>query len=270
MQGEQLLAEREDFEDEVLVGTEGANQATKEMPKPHDHCENRIAAQLANLVAKSLELRMYDVLRTHRTKKCAYRRQTTSWPETGFLTYRCRRHGDLDCVRRAPRGLATTQLQAMHSDLHRVVIHLRQKVVVVQIIALKFIIGRALDWVGVGAAASGDEVRYSAMLMALVIVDMPGEHDEAGVGLLLAGLEHMRERLFAGAGRVTAAVLLRVRRAGVRRMMHHDDDEGHVSRNRIELASYPLALRPGDFVEGAVEYQHQAVGNPDRVIAVLL
>jgi hypothetical protein len=52
--------------DEILAGTEGANQTTLQMPEPHDHGENHIELLPVEPVATSMNLRMHDVLRTHR------------------------------------------------------------------------------------------------------------------------------------------------------------------------------------------------------------
>jgi hypothetical protein len=42
MQGEQLLAEGQIPEDEILAGAEDVNQTAKQMPKPQDHGRNLI------------------------------------------------------------------------------------------------------------------------------------------------------------------------------------------------------------------------------------
>ena len=66
MEDKQLLPEGEIFEDEILAGTEDADQPTQQMPEPHTHGENHIEQLPVEPVAKSLDLRMHDVLRTHR------------------------------------------------------------------------------------------------------------------------------------------------------------------------------------------------------------
>lgn len=66
MQGEQLLAEGQILEDEILAGAEAVNQAAKQMPKPHNHGRNLIEAPSVEPVPKSLYLRAHEVLRTHK------------------------------------------------------------------------------------------------------------------------------------------------------------------------------------------------------------
>ena len=71
MEDKQLLPEGEIFEDEILAGTEDADQPTQEMPEPYTHGENHIEQLPVEPVAKSLDLRMHDVLRTHRPARFA-------------------------------------------------------------------------------------------------------------------------------------------------------------------------------------------------------
>ena len=65
MQGEQLLAEGEILEDEILAGAEDADEPAKQVSEPHDHGRNLIELRRVEPVTKSLELRMYRVLRTY-------------------------------------------------------------------------------------------------------------------------------------------------------------------------------------------------------------
>lgn len=68
MEDKQLLPEGEIFEDEILAGTEDADQPTQQMREPYNHGENHIELLPVEPVAKSLDLRMHDVLRTHRDR----------------------------------------------------------------------------------------------------------------------------------------------------------------------------------------------------------
>src|SRR4029077_15460842 len=53
---------RQVLEDEVLPGTENADQTTEEMSERHDHSRNYIAKVRIELCAKSFILPVYDVL----------------------------------------------------------------------------------------------------------------------------------------------------------------------------------------------------------------
>jgi len=61
-----LLTQSQVFEDEVLAGTESADQPPEEMPKRHDHGKNLIGTVGIELFTKSYILRGYDVLARHR------------------------------------------------------------------------------------------------------------------------------------------------------------------------------------------------------------
>jgi len=60
------LTAGEVFKDEILAGTESTNNPTNEMPEPHDHGKNLNETPPPELISKSLILRMYGVLMTHR------------------------------------------------------------------------------------------------------------------------------------------------------------------------------------------------------------
>jgi hypothetical protein len=55
------------FEDEVLPGTEIADQPAEERPKRHDHAKNFIETVQTELFAKPFLLLVYDVLARHST-----------------------------------------------------------------------------------------------------------------------------------------------------------------------------------------------------------
>jgi len=79
MKDEQLLAEGEILADEILAGAEDADDRGNQVSEPRDHHRNLIELWRVESVAKSLELRMYCVLRTHRGLH--FRHLT---PETGM------------------------------------------------------------------------------------------------------------------------------------------------------------------------------------------
>ena len=65
MQSQQLPTESQILEDEVLPGTENADQPTEEMSKRHDHGKNCSGKIRVELCAKSFILQVYDVLARH-------------------------------------------------------------------------------------------------------------------------------------------------------------------------------------------------------------
>jgi hypothetical protein len=65
VQSQQLPTESQVLEDEVLAGTENADQPTEEMSKRHDHDKNCSGKIRIELFAKSFILQVYDVLARH-------------------------------------------------------------------------------------------------------------------------------------------------------------------------------------------------------------
>jgi hypothetical protein len=65
VQSQQLPTESQVFEDEVLPGTENADQPTEEISERHDHSRNYIGKVRIELCAKSFILQVYDVLARH-------------------------------------------------------------------------------------------------------------------------------------------------------------------------------------------------------------
>ena len=66
MERQQLLTKGQIFKYEVLTGLEGANRPAEKMPEPRDHDENLSETSPTELIPKSLILRIYGVLMTHR------------------------------------------------------------------------------------------------------------------------------------------------------------------------------------------------------------
>ena|SRR6516162_959002 len=62
VQSEQLLAQSQVFEDEVLAGAKRADDPLEEMPERHNHGKNIIGTIRIQLCAKSLILPMYELL----------------------------------------------------------------------------------------------------------------------------------------------------------------------------------------------------------------
>jgi len=123
----------------------------------------------------------------------------------------------------------------MHRDFQRTSIYLHQQVVVVNALALEGITGLPLDGICVSAASSGHEVEHTAVLMAFIVVNMPGEYDEACTRRGLTPLEHLRKVLLWCTRRMSATEKFYTRRTGVRRMMKDNKNEIDVARKRVEL-----------------------------------
>src|ERR1035437_3895869 len=62
VKSEQLLTQGKIFEDEILAGPECTNNPAEEVPEPYDHAQNLTGTLPIELAAKSLILRVYDVL----------------------------------------------------------------------------------------------------------------------------------------------------------------------------------------------------------------
>ena len=70
MQSQQLLMKSQVLEDEVLPGTEYADQPTEAMSKRQDHSRNYIGKVRIEFCAKSFILQVYDVLARHVPSRC--------------------------------------------------------------------------------------------------------------------------------------------------------------------------------------------------------
>ena len=62
MQSQQLLTQREVFENKALSGEESRDNPGEEMPERRDHGKNLTGTPQIELVAKLLILRLHDVL----------------------------------------------------------------------------------------------------------------------------------------------------------------------------------------------------------------
>jgi hypothetical protein len=67
VKSEQLLTQGKIFEDDILAGPECTNNPAEEVPEPYDHAQNLTGTLSIELGAKSLILRVYDVLMNDRT-----------------------------------------------------------------------------------------------------------------------------------------------------------------------------------------------------------
>jgi hypothetical protein len=66
VKSQQLLTQGKIFEDDILAGPECTNNPAEEVPWPYDHAQNLTGTLPIELGAKSLILRVYDVLRNDR------------------------------------------------------------------------------------------------------------------------------------------------------------------------------------------------------------
>src|ERR1700736_5919928 len=149
-------------------------------------------------------------------------------------------------------------------------VHLDQEVVVVYFLTLEGIARTAFDGICVGGSSSGHEVSDASVLVTLVVMNVPGENDETGPGVGRTFLKYLRQALFGGARGVSAAKFLLVRGTRIRRMVEHKKHKVHFSRDVVELAGKPLALRTLDLIQCAVEDQHQRIGRANRVVAAMV
>src|ERR1022692_4837675 len=62
VKSEQLLTQGKIFEDDILAGPECTNNPAEDVPEPYDHAKNLTETLSIELGAKSLILRVYDVL----------------------------------------------------------------------------------------------------------------------------------------------------------------------------------------------------------------
>ncbi|HZL70369.1 MAG TPA: hypothetical protein VFC29_23895 [Candidatus Limnocylindrales bacterium] len=69
MKSEQLLTQGKIFEDEILAGPECTNNPAEDVPEPYDHAQNLTGTLPIELGAKSLILRVYDVLMNDKDPK---------------------------------------------------------------------------------------------------------------------------------------------------------------------------------------------------------
>ena len=67
MKSEQLLTQGKIFEDDILAGPECTNNPAEEVPEPYDHAQNLTGTLPIELGAKSLILRVCDVLMNDRS-----------------------------------------------------------------------------------------------------------------------------------------------------------------------------------------------------------
>src|SRR5664279_5659196 len=68
VKSQQLLTQGKIFEDDILAGPECTNNPAEEVPEPYDHAQNLTGTLPIELGAKSLILRVYDVLMNDRIK----------------------------------------------------------------------------------------------------------------------------------------------------------------------------------------------------------
>jgi hypothetical protein len=64
-----LLTQGKIFEDEILAGPECTNNPAEEVAEPYDHAQNLTGTLPIELAAKSLILRVYDVLMNDRLRQ---------------------------------------------------------------------------------------------------------------------------------------------------------------------------------------------------------
>ena len=83
MKSQQLLTQGKIFEDDILAGPECTNNPAEEVPEPYDHAQNLTGTLPIELGAKSLILRVYDVLMNDGASRAAVRSITDIQQENG-------------------------------------------------------------------------------------------------------------------------------------------------------------------------------------------
>ena len=92
MKSEQLLTQGKIFEDDILAGPECTNNPAEEVPEPYDHAQNLTGTLPIEFGAKSLILRVYDVLMNDRegeSVSCVAQRTSHSSRARSMYTEYC-------------------------------------------------------------------------------------------------------------------------------------------------------------------------------------
>src|ERR1700758_4332932 len=92
---------------------------------------------------------------------------------------------NLHRIRLRPYRLACGEIKSVHGDRHLLAIDFNRQIVVIHFFALKRIVRRALNGIGMSSSSARDEISDSVMFVAFVIVNVAREHYDAitGVGL---------------------------------------------------------------------------------------
>src|SRR5260370_1338787 len=181
-----------------------------------------------------------------------------------------RRRRNRDRVRFRPERGAARQVQTMHGDLDLAAIDFHLQVVVVHILTLERIVRRAFDRISVRSRAAGHKISDPSVLVTFVVMHVSGENNHPGAEVLLAGFQCSGKFVLLGAGGVSSSDIIRIRRTGVGRMVHNDENEFHVARKVVQLLGEPLPLRTGELIERTIQHEHERVGGADGIVAALL
>src|ERR1700681_409898 len=110
---------------------------------------------------------------------------------------------------------------------------------------LERVLRGAFNGIRVRSRTTRDEISNAAVLMALVVVHVSGENDNARAEVLLPGFQRFGQFLLWGARGVSSPEHFGIRRARVGRMVKNNENEVHIARNMRELLGEPLPLRAG-------------------------
>src|SRR5208337_1903509 len=179
-------------------------------------------------------------------------------------------YADGHAVWRGPYGRAVLDLDLVHGDFRSGVIDLDEEIVVVNAHVFVEVIVRAGDEIGMRAATARDEISDATVLVALVVVNMAVEDDEARACALLVVFQHFSECLLGWPRGMATAKDFQVGGTGVRRMVENEEHKIHVGGKMIELGREPRTLRAGEFVEIAIENEHERIGDPRGIEAIFL
>src|ERR1700730_12700091 len=120
-------------------------------------------------------------------------------------------------VRLGPDLPVALEFQLVHGDMSGIVLDFDEQVVVIDAVVLIEVRRSAGDGIGVGTATAGNEIGDPTVFVALVIMDMAVEHNNARSDVLLQFLQLLPQGLFGAARGVATAKSLFVGRTGVAR-----------------------------------------------------
>src|ERR1039458_4661722 len=104
---------------------------------------------------------------------------------------------------------------------------------VVHFLTLDRIVRVAFNRISVRSRTAGHEIGDAAVLMTFVVVYVSGENDNPGAEVLLPRFQRPGQFFLLGAGGVSSAEHLHIRRTGVGRMVKNNEHEVHIARKMI-------------------------------------
>ena len=137
----------------------------------------------------------------------------------------------------------------MHRDLDLAAIDFHLQVVVVHILTLEGISGRAFNRISVRSRTARHKISDASVLVTFVVMHVSGEDDDPGAEVLLPRFQKSRQFLLLEAGQMSSTRVLGVGRTGVGRMVQNDEHEIDITRKMVKLPGEPLPLWARGLVE---------------------